>query len=153
MYRAPKDAFSPRPRIQASEGPRLPYRYHRCEGRRGRRGHGPWRRFRRIDVKHGRSVLDGRITPGMGSNRVTNAWIGLADCGGVGYRNRHSQRPIPSPSLTKQGGAEPSGSLSLFIVAFEMRETGNGRKPQSSEGGGLDEATSEWTRSFNHQRA
>ena len=125
----------------------------RCEASRGRRGPRPWRRFIRIDVEHGISVLDGRPNPGLGSHRVNNARDGTADCGGAGYRREHSQRPITSPSLSKQGDAEPSGSLSSLIVAIEMRETGNGRKPQSSEGGSPDDAPSGWTRSFNHLRA
>ena len=124
----------------------------RCEASRGRRGPRPWRRFIGIDVEHGISVLDGRLLPGTGSHRDTNARAATADCGGCGCQTEHSQRPITPPSLTKQGGAEPSGSLSLLIVAIEMRETGNGRKPQSSQGGGLDDAPSGQTRSFNHPR-
>jgi hypothetical protein len=124
-----------------------------CEGGRERRGPRTGRRSTGIDMEHGRSVLDGRPNAGMGCHRLTNTWAGTADGGRASYRTAHRQRPIPPPSLSKQGGAEPSGSLSLFIVAFEMRETGNGQKPQSSEGRGLKVATNGQTRSFNHPRA
>lgn len=153
MYRAAKCLSRHASGVESSRGQVCCAVIKGCEGSRGRRGPRPWRRFIRIDVEHGISVLDGRPHPGVGSHRVTNARDGTADCGGAGYRIVHSQRPITPPSLSKQGGAEPSGSLSRLIVAIEMRETGNGRKPQSSEGGGPDDAPSGWTRSFNHLRA
>ena len=88
---------------------------------------------------------------GTGCHRLTNTWAGPADGGRAGSkRTAHRQRPIPAPSLSKQGDEEPSGSLSRLIVAIEMWETGSGRKPQSSEGGGLEIAPSGQTRSLNH---
>ena len=111
------------------------------------------RRSIRIDVEHGRSVLGGRPTQqhtGIGQHRVTNARVGKAGCAASGYRNTRSKRPIPRPSLPKQGCAEPSGSRSRLVAAFEPWETGNGREPRSSEGGGPINATSMQTRSFNH---
>lgn len=155
MYRAVKRSFRHVPGLGNSRGQVCCTVKTRCEGSRGRRGPRPWRRFIRIDVEHGISVLGGRPThtPGLGSHRVTNARVEDAGCAALGYRKQRSKRPIPLPSLTKQGGAEPSGSRSLLIVVSETWETGIGRKPRSSEGGGPDNAPSEWTRSFNHLRA